>query len=428
MIQLGEEEKIMKKETNEITCYDGGLFMRGQKIPLLFDIEGVEIPDDTIPVFLYDCMRETKIGEAKARKNIWKKHSIVFDWPCEPPSDDCMACFSFDPEQDKALYEDEGVLQINGRGIVIDHNAENDGFLDTAKKIYVVSKSRLNGITFHATYKKNGDCNVKEECELVDAPDKDNEEKIQEPERHEVMCYDGELLHLPGWEYPVLIDIDGLEIPSTVPLRNKYRLIADIKVHKADDGRSLMFSCPVDVDGMKVSIDAEVHEKYLLKEDNFICNGQIFVDVDCCYIDARLSQKMLDENLLLSWSKRPIYVVKRATLECVTLSEKHSNRDEDSVQPPANPIPNTASDIPSRISAVCDRIKAMLLEKNRKYGNSALEPIRVFSKADPIEQIKVRLDDKLSRIKSAQGDEDEDVWMDLAGYIVLMMVAREMVK
>ena len=83
------------------------------------------------------------------------------------------------------------------------------------------------------------------------------------------------------------------------------------------------------------------------------------------------------------------------------------------------------NDIPSHISSVCDRIKDMLLEKNRKYGNSALEPMRVFSKADPIEQIKVRMDDKLSRIKSAQGDEDEDVLMDLAGYIVLLMVARE---
>lgn len=39
----------------------------------------------------------------------------------------------------------------------------------------------------------------------------------------------------------------------------------------------------------------------------------------------------------------------------------------------------------------------MLLAKNAAYGNSALEPVRIFSKADPTEQIRVRIDDKLSR-------------------------------
>ena len=73
----------------------------------------------------------------------------------------------------------------------------------------------------------------------------------------------------------------------------------------------------------------------------------------------------------------------------------------------------------------CDEIKEMLLEKNRKYGNSALEPIRIFSKADSIEQIKVRIDDKLNRLLSGQMDEDEDVCLDLIGYLILLMIAKE---
>lgn len=77
------------------------------------------------------------------------------------------------------------------------------------------------------------------------------------------------------------------------------------------------------------------------------------------------------------------------------------------------------------IAEKCDAIKNLLLEKNRKYGNSALNPVRVFSKADKVEQIKVRMDDKLSRIRNEQGDEDEDVYMDLAGYLVLMLIAKE---
>ena len=78
------------------------------------------------------------------------------------------------------------------------------------------------------------------------------------------------------------------------------------------------------------------------------------------------------------------------------------------------------------ISDVCDKLKELLLEKNRKYGNSALNPLRVFSKASAEEQILVRMDDKLSRIKNRQNDDDEDPFIDLAGYIILYMVAKEL--
>lgn len=75
------------------------------------------------------------------------------------------------------------------------------------------------------------------------------------------------------------------------------------------------------------------------------------------------------------------------------------------------------------IATVCDEIKDLLLEKNRKYGDSALQPVRIFSKASTLEQIKVRMDDKLSRLRNAQDDEDEDVTSDLIGYLILYKVA-----
>lgn len=76
------------------------------------------------------------------------------------------------------------------------------------------------------------------------------------------------------------------------------------------------------------------------------------------------------------------------------------------------------------IVTICDSIKELLLEKNRKYGDSALNPVRVFSKSDSMEQIRVRLDDKLSRLRNQQQDEDEDVINDLIGYLVLLKVAQ----
>ena len=78
-----------------------------------------------------------------------------------------------------------------------------------------------------------------------------------------------------------------------------------------------------------------------------------------------------------------------------------------------------------KIANVCDDIKQLLLEKNCKYGDSALNPVRVMSKASAEEQILVRIDDKLSRLQ--RGDpklEDEDVISDLIGYLILLKVAR----
>ena len=56
-----------------------------------------------------------------------------------------------------------------------------------------------------------------------------------------------------------------------------------------------------------------------------------------------------------------------------------------------------------------DNIKNMLIEKNMKYGDSALNPVRIMSKADSVEQIKVRIDDKLSRLSQGHTDDNEDV-------------------
>jgi len=76
------------------------------------------------------------------------------------------------------------------------------------------------------------------------------------------------------------------------------------------------------------------------------------------------------------------------------------------------------------IVAECDALKEMLLEKNRAYGDSALDPVRIFSKADPVEQILVRIDDKLSRLKRGHAA-GEDVERDLLGYLVLLRIARQ---
>ena len=83
---------------------------------------------------------------------------------------------------------------------------------------------------------------------------------------------------------------------------------------------------------------------------------------------------------------------------------------------------------PELIAKVCDDLKELLLAKNRKYGDSALNPKRIFSRASAEEQLNVRIDDKISRIMSGQSDEDEDPELDLLGYLILKRVQRYSAK
>jgi pyruvate carboxylase len=86
------------------------------------------------------------------------------------------------------------------------------------------------------------------------------------------------------------------------------------------------------------------------------------------------------------------------------------------------------------IREVTTELAEMLIAKNRAYGDSALNPQRFFSTAPSDEQIKVRLDDKLNRIRTmtVNGQSEdamgEDVVNDLLGYLVLLRIAQKRAK
>lgn len=79
----------------------------------------------------------------------------------------------------------------------------------------------------------------------------------------------------------------------------------------------------------------------------------------------------------------------------------------------------------AKIWSTCHEIAHMLIDKNIAYGDSALDPVRVFSRSSSIEQLHVRIDDKLSRLMKGSdypGDNDID---DLIGYLVLLKIAKD---
>ena len=73
------------------------------------------------------------------------------------------------------------------------------------------------------------------------------------------------------------------------------------------------------------------------------------------------------------------------------------------------------------IDSECQNLAEMLKSKNRQYGNSFADPVRIFSRASPEEALLIRIDDKLSRIARGQ-DAGEDTILDLVGYLILLRV------
>jgi hypothetical protein len=82
--------------------------------------------------------------------------------------------------------------------------------------------------------------------------------------------------------------------------------------------------------------------------------------------------------------------------------------------------------VQSMIKRICEETSDFLIAKNNSYGNSAINPSRIFAKSSAEEQIAARIDDKLNRIMNNQswaGDNDLD---DLIGYLILLKVVREL--
>lgn len=77
-----------------------------------------------------------------------------------------------------------------------------------------------------------------------------------------------------------------------------------------------------------------------------------------------------------------------------------------------------------KVLAITDAIAEMLVTKNIAYGDSALNPVRIFSTSDTDEQLLVRIDDKLSRIARGHEYQSEDVIDDLIGYLIMLKIKR----
>ena len=81
-----------------------------------------------------------------------------------------------------------------------------------------------------------------------------------------------------------------------------------------------------------------------------------------------------------------------------------------------------------KIKMITISMQKVLLEKNRRYGDSALNPINVFSKLDATTSIQIRLDDKLKRIKNGPDVPRTNDVCDVIGYCVLLLASMNIAE
>ena len=81
------------------------------------------------------------------------------------------------------------------------------------------------------------------------------------------------------------------------------------------------------------------------------------------------------------------------------------------------------SETQQKITEITDAMRELLLYKNQKYGDSALQPKQIFYKGDATNSILIRLDDKLGRImaNTAETPRINDV-ADIIGYCTLLLI------
>tara|TARA_R100000406_G_C3025512_1_gene101749 strand:+ start:181 stop:480 length:300 start_codon:yes stop_codon:yes gene_type:complete len=82
-------------------------------------------------------------------------------------------------------------------------------------------------------------------------------------------------------------------------------------------------------------------------------------------------------------------------------------------------------DTQEKIRKTMDELRDFLIQKNEQYGDSVMQPIGIFSKADTDAGLRIRIDDKLNRLMQGNDtmESDEDVVKDLIGYLTLLLIA-----
>lgn len=121
----------------------------------------------------------------------------------------------------------------------------------------------------------------------------------------------------------------------------------------------------------------------------------------------------------------PVKVPKKSLEEAIKhddsiLPQLEAQLYAQSLESPWGDLPPTQQ----KIHEIMGAMKDLLLYKNQKYGDSAINPKGIFYKGDSTNSILIRLDDKLGRVMSNTEDKPRinDV-CDIIGYCTLLLIS-----
>lgn len=176
---------------------------------------------------------------------------------------------------------------------------------------------------------------------------------------------------------------------------------------------------------------------YPPEDEDFVDPVQGFPVIEKGFADAVASQEQIDEAMRIMQAdpgNDTLPHVAQSMMDWIATLEEINNTQRAEITElqqqvsvlQAQTATNTFApySMASYITMACAEIRTMLLAKNKAYGNSAAEPVRIFSKADPLEQLNVRIDDKLSRMMRGTGYPGDDDELDLIGYLILRRAVK----
>lgn len=189
----------------------------------------------------------------------------------------------------------------------------------------------------------------------------------------------------------------------------------------------------------------KVLEKHSLKiidsTDDFYKFGDTFRNavftIEERNIILTTKQKEKDGTKIIRWNQTQDYrvlnnhtnkasVIDSFIYDCLTYLTNIEKQYKTQTPAWKEPAPETLklTDTQQKIKRLCDSISDLLIYKNQKYGNSAISPLKLFSKLDNINSIKIRLDDKLMRIRNSEDSRINDI-TDIIGYLILLLIAKD---
>lgn len=143
---------------------------------------------------------------------------------------------------------------------------------------------------------------------------------------------------------------------------------------------------------------------------------KLFPKIDTSNMLISESGEVLDKEWYMANKKADFKLDDEVTMDVVSAM----NLADQMSKSPWGDLPLTQQKIHEIMGAMRD----LLLYKNQKYGDSAINPKKIFYKGDSTNSILIRLDDKIGRVMSNTEEKPRinDV-CDIIGYCTLLLIS-----